>query len=106
MSVLEIVGESGAERLIQLSATPTLIGRDRRQCQVVFDGSGVSRVHARISALGTQFMLEDCKSRNGTTLNGKKIRNHLSMVMKSQSINTACCFEVMTRTHCWIDRPR
>ena len=73
MPVLEIVGESGTERLLELSASPTLIGRDRRKCQVVFDDSGVSRVHARIKTIGEQFVLKDCDSRNGTTVNGRKI---------------------------------
>jgi sigma-B regulation protein RsbU (phosphoserine phosphatase) len=73
MPVLEIVGESGTERLLELSANPTLIGRDRRKCQVVFDDSGVSRIHARIKTIGEQFVLKDCGSRNGTTVNGRKI---------------------------------
>jgi phosphoserine phosphatase RsbU/P len=73
MPVLEIVGESGAERLVELAARQTLIGRDPRKCQIIFDDSGVSRIHARIKALGEQFILEDCESRNGTVVNGKKI---------------------------------
>ena len=73
MPVLEIVAESGAERLVELSARQTLIGRDRRKCQIIFDDSGVSRIHARIKTLGEQFILEDCESRNGTVVNGKKI---------------------------------
>lgn len=73
MPVLEIAGESGTERLLDLSSRLTLIGRDRRQCQVIFDDSGVSRIHARIKILGEQFVLEDCDSRNGTTVNGRKI---------------------------------
>ena len=73
MPVLEVVGESGTEQLIELSDHQTLIGRDRRKCQVVFDDSGVSRVHARIKTVGEQFVLKDCDSRNGTTVNGRKI---------------------------------
>lgn len=73
MPVLEIASESGTERLVELSASPTLIGRDRRKCQIVFDDSGVSRVHARIKTIGEQFVLKDCDSRNGTTVNGRKI---------------------------------
>ena len=73
MPVLEIVGESGTERLVELSSRQTLIGRDRRKCQIVFDDTGVSRIHARIKTLGEQFVLEDCDSRNGTLVNGRKI---------------------------------
>ncbi|MFT5322314.1 MAG: pSer/pThr/pTyr-binding forkhead associated (FHA) protein [Planctomycetaceae bacterium] len=73
MPVLEIVGELGIERLLELSTSQTLIGRDRRKCQVVFDDSGVSRIHARIKTIGEQFILKDCDSRNGTTVNGRKI---------------------------------
>lgn len=73
MPVLEVVGESGTEQLIELSDHQTLIGRDRRKCQVVFDDSGVSRVHARIKTIGEQFVLKDCGSRNGTVVNGRKI---------------------------------
>ncbi len=73
MPVLEVVGETGTEQLIELSDHQTLIGRDRRKCQVVFDDSGVSRVHARIKIIGEQFVLKDCDSRNGTSVNGRKI---------------------------------
>lgn len=73
MPVLEIAGEAGTERLIDLSSRLTLIGRDRRQCQITFEDSSVSRIHARIKTLGDQFVLEDCESRNGTTVNGRKI---------------------------------
>jgi pSer/pThr/pTyr-binding forkhead associated (FHA) protein len=73
MPVLEVVGDSGTERLIELSTSQTLIGRDRRKCLVVFDDSGVSQIHASVKIVGEQFILKDCDSRNGTSVNDRKI---------------------------------
>ena len=41
------------------------------------DSEGVSMRHARIFAAGSQFILEDCKSTNGTGVNDKRIEMHM-----------------------------
>jgi predicted component of type VI protein secretion system len=50
-------------------ATRTTIGRDP-SCDIVIDNAGVSRLHASLEVVGDSFVLRDCESQNGVTLNG------------------------------------
>ena len=54
-------------------AVRTTIGRDP-SCDVVIDNAGISRLHAAIEAVGDSFVLRDCESQNGITLNGEPCR--------------------------------
>jgi pSer/pThr/pTyr-binding forkhead associated (FHA) protein len=54
-------------------AMRTTIGRDP-SCDVVIDNAGISRLHATIEAVGDSFVLRDCESQNGITLNGEPCR--------------------------------
>jgi pSer/pThr/pTyr-binding forkhead associated (FHA) protein len=54
-------------------AKRTTIGRDP-SCDVVIDNAGISRLHASIEAIGDSFVLRDCESHNGITLNGEPCR--------------------------------
>jgi pSer/pThr/pTyr-binding forkhead associated (FHA) protein/ABC-type multidrug transport system ATPase subunit len=49
-----------------------VIGRSP-QCDIVLDGSAVSRMHARVQQIGDDFGLEDLGSLNGTYLNGARV---------------------------------
>ncbi len=49
------------------------IGR-QHDCTVALDEPGISRVHARLVAAGSQYVIQDLQSRNGTLLNGTPIR--------------------------------
>ena len=51
-------------------ARRTTIGRDPG-CDVVIDNVGISRLHATIEVVGDSFVLRDCESENGITLNGE-----------------------------------
>jgi two-component system, NtrC family, sensor kinase len=55
------------------------IGRDSH-CDIHFDDSETSRVHAQIEHTGDQFLLRDLRSSNGTFVNGKQIESHVLMV--------------------------
>jgi len=44
------------------------------ECEIVVDVGAVSRKHARIVTVNTEFFVEDMKSRNGTFLNDKMVR--------------------------------
>lgn len=60
------------------SATPSaswLIGSDRN-CTVVVSQPSVSAKHCRLSLVGTQFVLEDLGSTNGTFVNGHRLQTH------------------------------
>jgi pSer/pThr/pTyr-binding forkhead associated (FHA) protein len=54
-------------------AVRTTIGRDP-SCDVVIDNAGISRLHAAIEVMGDSFVLRDCGSQNGMTLNGEPLR--------------------------------
>ncbi len=54
-------------------AMRTTIGRDPG-CDVVIDNVGISRLHAAIEVIGDSFVLRDCESQNGITLNGDPSR--------------------------------
>ncbi len=53
-----------------------LIGRDIRKADFPLDDPGVSRIHARITRSGGHFFIEDMGSRNGTTVDGIKLKKH------------------------------
>ncbi len=57
-----------------ITAVRTTIGRDP-SCDVVIDNAGISRLHATIEAVGDSFVLRDCESQNGLTLNGEPCRD-------------------------------
>ena len=54
-------------------AVRTTIGRDPG-CDVVIDNAGISRLHAAVEVVGDSFVLRDCESQNGITLNGEPCR--------------------------------
>jgi predicted component of type VI protein secretion system len=57
----------------EIVAKRTTIGRDP-SCDVVIDNAGISRLHASIDAVGDSFVVRDCESNNGITLNGDPCR--------------------------------
>jgi len=58
---------------VTVLASRTTIGRDP-DCDVVIDNVGISRLHATIEVVGDSFILRDCDSENGLTLNGEACR--------------------------------
>lgn len=69
-AMLTQVGEDGV--VFHLDAVNT-IGRDR-DCSIALRDRGVSNDHARITFAAGNWVLRDADSRNGTTLNGYRIR--------------------------------
>ena len=58
---------------VSIEALRTTIGRDP-SCDVVIDNVGISRLHATVEVIGDSFVLRDCDSQNGITLNGEPCR--------------------------------
>jgi DNA-binding winged helix-turn-helix (wHTH) protein len=69
LTVHVIVGD----RDIMLAAGEHIIGRASDAAIFVNDG-GVSRQHARITITGAEVVLEDLRSKNGTTLDGEPVQ--------------------------------
>lgn len=59
------------ERIVAVEASPFVLGRSP-ECDLVLDGPGSSRRHARILREGDRFLLEDLGSANGTLVNGAR----------------------------------
>ena len=75
MSRLIVLAKHGSVRQINIKGPITTIGRDA-SCGVQIDSLGVSRHHAAIRWTGDRFVLLDTGSRNGTFVNGVRIRSH------------------------------
>jgi predicted component of type VI protein secretion system len=56
-----------------IGALRTTVGRDP-SCDLVIDNVGISRLHATVEVVGDSFVLRDCDSENGITLNGEPCR--------------------------------
>jgi DNA-binding winged helix-turn-helix (wHTH) protein len=69
---------AGTPRLVdretthRLAAGPSVIGRDP-DCEIVLDYTGISRQHARITVRGSDAVIEDLGSKNGTWVNEVRI---------------------------------
>lgn len=68
--MFEIEGES---RLVPLNRPVMRVGRDD-ECEILVPSQSVSRRHADVHAIGPMLILRDVGSRNGTFVNGSKIR--------------------------------
>ena len=69
---LLILGASPGQERRPLVRAKTSFGR--RQADVVLEDPAVSSLHFQIEAFGKEFFLRDLESRNGTLLNGTKVR--------------------------------
>lgn len=68
MPYLEIIEGPGAGTRFELKEPFVVMGR-HPDCDFVLDVGAVSRQHAKLKRDGGRYLLEDLKSRNGTTLN-------------------------------------
>lgn len=68
--------EQNRTRKIPLDKSSILIGR-APDCDLVLPFSQISRHHARLFREGEQYCIEDLKSANGTSVNGKAVESHL-----------------------------
>jgi DNA-binding winged helix-turn-helix (wHTH) protein len=66
------------KRKIRLPEGETLIGRGP-DCGVLIDSDLVSRHHARIRVAGGKATLEDCQSKNGSYVCGKRVEGSVSL---------------------------
>src|SRR3982751_4023562 len=69
---LVVVDPNGHRTRIPLKPLPFRIGRHAEN-QLIIRDTRASRSHARIVVDAGQYWIEDCKSRHGTFVNGKRI---------------------------------
>jgi pSer/pThr/pTyr-binding forkhead associated (FHA) protein len=69
---LDVSGQSGATMTVNLDKPRTIIGSDPN-CDVQIMADGISRQHAAVIRRGSDYILEDLDSTNGTYVNSVKI---------------------------------
>ncbi len=84
---IEIDGKVVETRQLPDGAFSLVIGR-QTDCDVVLNGSGVSRHHARLFSNGSNITIEDMNSTAGTFVNGERIRQP-RIVNPSDSISVS-----------------
>ena len=72
---LVVTDPSGNRIRVPIEPLPFHIGRQPESDLIIRD-SRVSRAHSLILAEGGRYLLEDCGSRHGTLVNGKKVKRH------------------------------
>ncbi len=77
MSKLIILKEDGSvDSEIKLGGKQLVIGRDQ-ELDVTLDDTSVSRRHALLTPVFSQYFVEDLGSTNGTLLNDKRVNKHI-----------------------------
>ena len=70
---LQVIKGLNPGQQFPLEGERNILGR-HPECDIVLDIGAVSRQHAQILCVASQFYVEDLKSRNGTFVNGEMIR--------------------------------
>ncbi len=78
MAVLKVIRGSCPGQLVELEGERMVMGR-HPNCQIVLDNAAVSRNHAQILESHGSYFLEDLRSRNGTLINGQRIRGRTEL---------------------------
>src|SRR5262245_58937822 len=70
---LVVIDPHGHRTRVPVEPLPFQIGR-QPESHLILRDSRVSRAHARILVEGAQYVLEDCGSRHGTFVNGRRVK--------------------------------
>jgi serine phosphatase RsbU (regulator of sigma subunit) len=72
MALLQVLNGLNPGQQFPLERERSVLGR-HPECDIVLDVGAVSRQHAQILHVGSEYFVEDLKSRNGTYVNGELI---------------------------------
>ena len=72
VAILTMTRGPGVGSSFDIGSTPVTIGREA-SCDFQVQGTWVSRKHARIAWSGTEYLIDDLGSTNGTFVNGERI---------------------------------
>ncbi len=67
---------------ICITEKPQLIGKEESKVQIHIKADGVSRIHAKVTKNGEEYLIEDLCSTNGTRINGKDIEPRVAYTLK------------------------
>ncbi|MEJ1379121.1 MAG: FHA domain-containing protein [Candidatus Sedimenticola sp. (ex Thyasira tokunagai)] len=76
MEKLVVLKDGVLSREVPMEKTSISIGRDPEAC-ISLDDPSVSRLHAQITKIYTDYYVEDLESTNGTQLNGRAVKKHI-----------------------------
>ncbi len=79
--VLTVIGGKDTARSHRLVQTETVIGRDR-DAHIVIDDEQISKMHCRIRVDGAVCTIVDLDSRNGTTVNGRRLNPEVAQRLR------------------------
>lgn len=78
VAVLKVVKGSCPGQLVELHGDRMVMGR-HPSCHIVLDNAAVSRNHAQILENHGSYFIEDLRSRNGTLVNGTRVRGRTEL---------------------------
>jgi len=78
VAVLRVIKGSSPGQLVELHGERMVMGR-HPHCHIVLDNAAVSRNHAQILESHGSYYVEDLRSRNGTLVNGQRIRGRTEL---------------------------
>src|SRR4051794_8649594 len=73
MATLRVLKGGTPGQQLALDKPHIILGREAKECDYVIPNQAVSRVHAQISLVGGRHVIEDLKSRNGTSVNNRTV---------------------------------
>ncbi len=83
MAVLKTVRGWNPGQVIPLARPAVILGR-HPDCDIVLDLGPVSRQHARVLQIGSEYYIEDLHSRNGTFVNDERLEGRRRLVENDQ----------------------
>jgi pSer/pThr/pTyr-binding forkhead associated (FHA) protein len=94
---LQIFGEHAPYDRYVIEDDEVYIGRDQKKCKIILDDNEVSGRHAVIKKEGSNLVLEDLGSSNGTILNGERI-NKAELTNGDEFLIGSTSFTVMVKS--------
>ena len=85
MARLVFIGENLKGRVFELVVDQTTVGRDEPNILVIRDDS-ISRRHCEILVYGTEVIVRDLGSTNGTFVDGRRLHNQQCQVKGGQIV--------------------
>ena len=92
MAVLKHLTGDLAGTVVDLKKDVTVIGR-LPECDIILAINGVSRRHAEIRKVGTNFVVVDLDSRNKTLVNGTELKGGVEHLLKENDSINICNIE-------------
>jgi sigma-B regulation protein RsbU (phosphoserine phosphatase) len=79
MATLTVLKGTNPGQRINLDGAEFVMGRDPKFCQIHIQNNAVSRQHAKITKVQSEYYIEDLDSRNGTWVNSEEIKQRTAL---------------------------